>query len=122
MKTRFLWLALGLAGAVLSLGRAPDRCGRDRGALQSGSLLPGADGRSEVRMLIRDGQGREQLRQFTILRMDLADGGDQHFYVAFSRPADVRDTVFMVAKHVDRDDDRWLYLPGLDLVKRILRR
>jgi outer membrane lipoprotein-sorting protein len=25
----------------------------------------------------------------------------------------------MVWKHVDRDDDRWLYLPALDLVKRI---
>lgn len=79
----------------------------------------GEDGRSEVRMLIRDGQGREQMRQFTILRKDVVDGGDQHFYVAFSRPADVRNTVFMVAKHVDQDDDRWLYLPGLDLVKRI---
>ena len=79
----------------------------------------GNDGRSEVRMLITDGQGREQLRQFTILRLDESDGGDQYFYVAFSRPADVRNTVFMVHKHVARDDDRWLYLPGLDLVKRI---
>jgi hypothetical protein len=31
----------------------------------------------------------------------------------------VRGTVFLVAKHIDRDDDRWLYLPGLDLVRRI---
>ncbi len=37
----------------------------------------------------------------------------------FSRPADVRNTVFLVKKHVGEDDDRWLYLPGLDLVKRI---
>jgi outer membrane lipoprotein-sorting protein len=27
--------------------------------------------------------------------------------------------VFMVWKHVGRDDDRWLYTPGLDLVTRI---
>jgi hypothetical protein len=27
--------------------------------------------------------------------------------------------VFLVDKHIQRDDDRWLYLPGLDLVKRI---
>jgi hypothetical protein len=26
---------------------------------------------------------------------------------------------FLVHKHIDRDDDRWLYLPALDLVKRI---
>lgn len=79
----------------------------------------GADGRSEARMVITDGQGRTQTRQFTILRYDRADGGDQDFLVAFSRPADVRNTVFMVAKHTQSDDDRWLYLPSLDLVKRI---
>lgn len=78
-----------------------------------------ADGRAEARMLIRDSKGGSQSRQFTILRKDQADGGDQDFLVAFSRPADVRNTVFMVAKHVESDDDRWLYLPGLDLVKRI---
>jgi len=27
--------------------------------------------------------------------------------------------VFLVKKHVGKDDDRWLYLPDLDLVKRI---
>lgn len=79
----------------------------------------GDDGRSEARMVISDAQGREQLRQFTILRRDRVEGGDQDFLVAFSRPSDVRGTVFMVAKHTESEDDRWLYLPGLDLVKRI---
>ncbi|WP_432473940.1 outer membrane lipoprotein-sorting protein [Amphritea sp. HPY] len=79
----------------------------------------GADGRSEARMLILDAQGRKQQRQFTILRRDHSDGGDQQFLVVFSRPADVRNTVFLVEKHAQSDDDRWLYLPGLDLVKRI---
>lgn len=79
----------------------------------------GDDGRSEVRMIITDGQGRQQRRQFTVLRRDVSDGADQQFLVVFSQPSDVRNTVFLVNKHVDRDDDRWLYLPGLDLVKRI---
>ncbi len=79
----------------------------------------GADGRSEVRMIIADAQGRQQRRQFTVLRSDVEDGGDQKFLVSFSQPSDVRGTVFLVHKHADRDDDRWLYLPGLDLVKRI---
>jgi outer membrane lipoprotein-sorting protein len=83
------------------------------------SYYAGADGRSEVRMIIKDAQGRQQRRQFTVLRRDLEDGGDQQFLVVFSQPSDVRNTVFLVEKHVDRDDDRWLYLPGLDLVKRI---
>ncbi len=83
------------------------------------SYYAGNDGRSEARMLITDGQGREQKRQFTILRRDRAEGGEQDFLVVFSRPADVRNTVFLVAKKPGSDDDRWLYLPGLDLVKRI---
>ena len=72
----------------------------------------GADGRSEVRMIIRDAQDRQQRRQFTVLRRDMEDGGDQQFLVVFSQPSDVRNTVFLVDKHVERDDDRWLYLPG----------
>ena len=83
------------------------------------SYYAGADGRSEVRMIIEDSQGRQQRRQFTVLRRDVEDGGDQQFLVVFSRPSDVRGTVFLVHKHVAGDDDRWLYLPGLDLVKRI---
>lgn len=83
------------------------------------SYYGGADGRSEVRMIISDAQGRQQRRQFTVLRRDVEDGADQQFLVVFSQPSDVRGTVFLVDKHVDRDDDRWLYLPGLDLVKRI---
>jgi outer membrane lipoprotein-sorting protein len=93
----------------------------------------GKDGRADVNMSIVDGQGRTRNRQFTILRHDnLPEGktdqeeienfsGDQRFYVYFKAPPDVEDTVFMVWKHVEmgQDDDRWLYLPDLDLVKRI---
>jgi len=83
------------------------------------SYYAGADGRADVRMIISDAQGRKQRRQFTVLRRDVEEGGDQQFLVVFSQPSDVRNTVFLVNKHIDRDDDRWLYLPGLDLVKRI---
>jgi hypothetical protein len=72
-------------------------------------------------MTITDKKGQTRNREFIILRKDFTDGGDQKYYVYFLKPADVRKTVFMVHKHTDikKDDDRWLYLPGLDLVKRI---
>jgi hypothetical protein len=79
----------------------------------------GKDGRSHVNMTITDSQGRTRTRRFIILRRDDKDGGEQKFYVHFSRPSDVRNTVFMVWKHIGQNDDRWLYLPALDLVKRI---
>ena len=37
----------------------------------------------------------------------------------FRRPADVDNTTFLVWKKPGKDDDRWLYLPALDLVKRV---
>lgn len=88
----------------------------------------GQDGKAKVKMTITDEQGRERTRQFVILRSDEpqtdslennAYQGDQKMYVYFSRPADVNKMVFMVWKHPGGNDDRWLYLPALDLVKRI---
>jgi outer membrane lipoprotein-sorting protein len=87
----------------------------------------GKDGRAQVSMTIKDALGRERNRQFTILRKDVENSDqeketkvtEQKYYVYFYRPADVNKTTFLVLKHLDKDDDRWLYLPSLDLVKRI---
>jgi len=80
----------------------------------------GQDGKAAVQMTITDSQGRKRNKSFTILRKDMSEEDtDQKFYVYFHRPADERGTVFMVWKHIGRDDDRWLYLPALDVTKRI---
>lgn len=80
----------------------------------------GKDGKAVVKMTIKDAQGRERQRELSILRLNTDDRDEgQKFYVYLHAPADVRGTVFMVHKHVGRDDDRWLYLPGLDVVRRI---
>lgn len=79
----------------------------------------GNDGRAKVTMTITDSQGRSRKRVFTILRKDMADGGEQKYFVHFKEPADVREMVYMVWKYVNKDDDRWLYLPAMDLVRRI---
>ena len=103
-----------LAGASVDVSELVKRA-------EKAAYYSGQDGRSDARMMIVDAQGRKQMRQFTILRRDVEDNGDQQMMVFFSRPSDVKDTVFRVEKHTDltTDDDRWLYLPALDLVKRI---
>jgi hypothetical protein len=92
------------------------------------SYYQGRDGRAQVAMTITDSQGRTRERSLTMLRRDEAEsdalqGGayyaGQKYYVYFQRPADVNKTVFLVWKNLEREDDRWLYLPALDLVKRI---
>ncbi len=113
--TALALLALGSTAAADALSSADEIIAR----ADMASYYAGADGRSEVRMIISDAQGREQRRQFTVLRRDVDEAGDQQFLVVFSQPSDVRNTVFLVNKHINKDDDRWLYLPGLDLVKRV---
>ncbi len=79
-----------------------------------------ADGGSaKVSMVISDKKGRERERNFWMLRRDIEDLGDQNYFTYFITPADVRRTSFLVHKHADGNDDRWLYIPALDLVKRI---
>jgi outer membrane lipoprotein-sorting protein len=85
----------------------------------------GKSGRAKVSMTIVDSQKRKRSRDFTILRKDVKDtadrevDADQSFYLYFRNPPDLNRMVFMVHKHPGKDDDRWLYLPDLDLVKRI---
>jgi outer membrane lipoprotein-sorting protein len=81
----------------------------------------GKDGKAKVAMTITNKQGQKREREFIILRKDVNDGGDQNYFVYFQRPFDIRRMVYMVHKHtgLQKDDDRWLYLPDLDLVKRI---
>lgn len=92
------------------------------------SYFQGRDGRARVSMTITDSQGRTRQRRLTILRRDAPESdalegnayrGEQKFYIYFNRPADVSKMALIVWKHQERDDDRWLYLPALDLVKRI---
>ncbi|MDQ8204424.1 outer membrane lipoprotein-sorting protein [Pelagicoccus sp. SDUM812003] len=80
----------------------------------------GEDGKAKLSMTITDAQGRERQRELTILRRnDDTGNGDQKFYVYFERPSDVKGTTFLVWKQAQGPDERWLYLPALDLVKRI---
>lgn len=84
----------------------------------------GHDGRARVSMTITDKAGKTRTREFIVLRRNVPSTAkrpcaDQQFYVYFERPADVNKMAYLVWKHLDRDDDRWLYLPALDLVNRI---
>jgi outer membrane lipoprotein-sorting protein len=126
MKTLTKISLAALASAVLiSTSTAPVAAGDLKDASEivsrtnAAQYYAGNDGRALVRMKIVDAKGRSQRRQFAVLRRDDKDGGDQSYLVVFDQPADVRNTAFLVQKHANKDDDRWLYLPGLDLVKRI---
>jgi hypothetical protein len=80
----------------------------------------GGTGRAHVHMTIYDARGKVRgERQLIMLRRNVPDSLDQKSYAYFEKPEDVRGTAYLVWKHNDRDDDRWLYNPSLDLVVRI---
>jgi hypothetical protein len=123
MKPNLLLVAVGVIALFSMINPALAKDMTDVDAIieraNVAAYYAGDDGRSEVRMTIVDAQERERRRQFVILRKDDSDDKDQKYAVLFVRPADVRNSVFIVHKHTAKDDDRWLYLPDLDLVKRI---
>ena len=83
------------------------------------SYYQGKDGSAKANMTITDAQGRTRQRQLTILKLNIQKGGDQKYYVYFHKPNDVKGMSYIVWKHLGKDDDRWLYLPAMDLVRRI---
>jgi len=117
---------LGLYLAVLSMIALTGNAGAQELSIDDivnranlAAYYTGEDGKSNVKMVITDQNGQERTREFTILRKTMEPGGAQKFYVYFERPAEVRKDAFLVWKYTDKDDDRWLYMASLDLVKRI---
>lgn len=79
----------------------------------------GDDGMAKVNMKIVSKSGKERIREFTILRLDVEDGGQQKYYTYFKKPSDVSRLTFMVWKQPGGDDKRWIYMPAIDLIKQI---
>lgn len=111
--------------ALLTLGAVMDAAAQDGDALaimndsHKSYYYAGEGGHAKVNMMLTDKKGRTREREFWMVRRDVEDMGDQRYYTYFLKPADVRRTGFLVHKNAEGSDSRWLYIPSLDLVKRI---
>jgi len=87
---------------------------------QAAFLYPGHDFKARVVMKLITKDGKERIREMTMLRKNYGEtGGDQKYFIYFFQPADVRNMTLMVYKYPEKDDDRWLFVPAVDLVRRI---
>jgi outer membrane lipoprotein-sorting protein len=74
---------------------------------------------ADLYLTIVDSKGGKREREIkSFMKKYSAD--ETKMLMFFLKPADVRGTSFLIVEHKDRDDDRYLYLPALRRVKRIL--
>lgn len=87
---------------------------------QAAFLYQGKDFKARVMMKLISKGGQERVREMTMLRKNFGEtGGDQKYFIYFFQPADVKDMTFMVYKYPNKDDDRWLFVPAISMVRRI---
>ncbi len=79
----------------------------------------GDDIKARVIMELIDKGGGKRTRDMTMLRQDQTEGGDQKYFIYFHKPGDVRRMTFMIWKYPTKEDDRWIFVPAVDLIRRI---
>ena len=82
------------------------------------AYFPGDDVRWRAELVITDRNDNVRTRELSILRKNVGEYR-QKYYSFFHEPADLRRMVFMVWTQRDEDDDRWLYMPAIDMLQRI---
>ncbi len=79
----------------------------------------GDDSQSELEMTLINHRGSTRVREMRSYSKEY--GNDSKQVIVFLAPADVAGTGYLSWEYEDeqRDDDRWLYLPALRMVRRI---
>lgn len=77
------------------------------------------DSTANMRMVLRNKQGKESTRVLRIKNREMEGDGDQSLTI-FDTPRDIKGTAFLSYTHSLEPDEQWLYLPALKRVKRIL--
>ncbi|MEJ7804413.1 MAG: outer membrane lipoprotein-sorting protein [Telluria sp.] len=110
--------ALTFAGSASAQALTPPAADLIKKEL-SAFYYSGKDMSARVLMRLINSQGNVRERNMTMLRTNKGEGGDQRYLMVFDTPADVKGMSFLISKFAKGDDDRWMYLPGLKVVKRI---
>lgn len=93
---------------------------------QQAFYAAGADMKADVTMELITSDGKQRTRALTMLRlngaqraMNVPGGAEQKYFLYFREPSDVRRMTFLVWKYPEKEDDRWIYIPAVDLVRRV---
>ncbi|NEX23169.1 outer membrane lipoprotein-sorting protein [Thiorhodococcus mannitoliphagus] len=118
--SKHIMLRLGLLLLLAAQGASAAMSGREVMELANHrAYYSGGDRSSTGQVVVKERGGTMRTRSTHMVRLDDTPGGEQSYLVYFSGPTDMEGTTFLVHKHPGKTDERWLYLPELDIVRRI---
>ena len=121
MKKAFISSAMALlisTCGILAHAETPEERGIAIAKEQKARDAGWTDSQSEMKMILRTPNGRENIRMIEIKSFEVQDDGDKSLMV-FNTPKDVQGTAFLSFSHINAPDDQWIYLPALKRIKRI---
>ena len=120
-KTILIGLILGWIGTFAGLtANAEENATEILAKFQEAFFYAGSDMKAKVTMELVASGGAKRTRVLTMLRKN--DGRNQKYFMFFHEPGDVRGTGFLVWKYPAKDDDRWIFVPAVNMVRRIAAR
>ncbi|MFB9887276.1 outer membrane lipoprotein-sorting protein [Balneatrix alpica] len=117
MPLKAFVIAAGLS-ASLALAATPEEQGLQIAQETKQRDLGWGDMQAEMKMILRNQQGEESIRDIRMQSLEVENDGDKSLTV-FDNPKDVKGTAFLSFSHPLEADEQWLYLPALKRVKRI---
>jgi hypothetical protein len=128
LKQATLYLSIGISLFLVTAASAGD-APRAPGKLTAREIMEryyaafyaqANDFRIEAKLELFEKDGKRRTRRLTTWRLDLdPEGTRQKVLIYFHEPLDVRGLTIMVWKYPNRNDDRWMFIPALDLVRRL---
>jgi outer membrane lipoprotein-sorting protein len=116
-------LALSFAGTAVLAQSAPKPAALSATRIiereQQAFYYPGATMKAKVTMDLITDTGSTRTRVLTMLRKNVAGSLDQKYFLYFHQPGDIRATAFLAWKYPDRETDRWIFIPAVNMVRRI---
>ena len=115
------WVAMTLANNALPQTADSSSANADEimEYSQRAYYFAGEDAKGMLTMELIDRKGGTRRRVMTMLRRNQEKSGEQKYFIYFHEPGDVRRLTFMIWKYPGQQDNRWIYVPAVDLIRRI---
>ncbi|NIP29635.1 MAG: outer membrane lipoprotein-sorting protein, partial [Candidatus Dadabacteria bacterium] len=113
-------LLIIFCSSVIAGAQTPEEIGRKVAEEADRRDLGWHDNKSVSKMILKNKQGQESIRELRRLAFEVNDAGlGDKSLVIFDSPKDIKGTALLSHTKTFKPDNQWIYLPALKRVKRI---